>query len=81
VAERVVDAVEVLATVSLTVTPVNDAPVATGDSATVAEGAATTIDLAANDTDADDGIDPASIQIVSGPASGSVVVNADGTVT
>ena len=67
-------------TVSLTVTPVNDAPVAAADSFTVTEGSTTNLDLAANDTDADDGLDLTSITIVRGPTNGSLVVNADGTV-
>ena len=67
-------------TVNLTVTPVNDAPVAVADSFTVNEGSTTNLNLAANDTDADDGLDLASITIVSGPTNGSIVVNADGTV-
>src|SRR5213594_4133697 len=74
-------AVSNVATVSLTVTPVNDAPLAVADAATLAEGASTTINLAANDTDPDNALDLASIQIVSGPANGSVVVNGDGTVS
>ena len=68
------------ATVTLGVTPVNDPPVATDDAGTVAEGGSITLDLAGNDSDADDGLDLASIQIVSGPSSGTVTVNADGTV-
>ena len=67
-------------TVNLTVTPVNDAPVAVADSFTVNEGSTTNLNLAANDTDADDGLDLSSITIVSGPTNGSIVVNADGTV-
>ena len=67
-------------TVSLTITPINDAPIATADSFTVNEGSTTTLNLASNDTDADDGLDLASIAIVSGPTNGSIVINADGTV-
>ena len=67
-------------TVNLTVTPVNDAPIAVADSFTVIEGSTTNLNLAANDTDADDGLDLTSINIVSGPSNGSIVVNADGTV-
>ena len=67
-------------TVNLTITPVNDAPVAVADSFTVNEGSTTNLNLAANDTDADDGLDLTSITIVSGPENGSIVVNADGTV-
>ncbi|MGB5619485.1 MAG: tandem-95 repeat protein, partial [Desulfobacterales bacterium] len=59
---------------------VNDAPVAMVDSFTVNEGSTTNLNLAANDSDADDGLDLTSIAIVSGPANGALVVNADGTV-
>jgi hypothetical protein len=74
-------AVSSSATVSLTVTPQNDPPSAVADSATVLEGGSVGIDLAANDTDSDNALDLGSIQIVSGPANGSLVVNGDGTVT
>ena len=60
-------------TVSLTITPVKDAPVAVADSFTVNEGSTTNLNLATNDTDADDGLDLTSINIVSGPANGSIV--------
>ncbi len=66
--------------VTLTVTAVNDAPVAAPDSFTVNEGSTTNLNLAANDNDADDGMDPGSIAIVSGPTHGSIVMNGDGTV-
>ena len=67
-------------TVTVNVAPVNDAPVANPDAYTVNEGSTTTLDLAANDTDADDGLDLASITIVSGPTNGTLTVNTDGTV-
>ncbi|MDT3778353.1 DUF2341 domain-containing protein [Nitrospira sp. MA-1] len=68
-------------TVSLTVTPVNDAPVAVADSFIVSESSTTILNLAGNDTDADDGLDLTSITIVSGPANGTITsINADGTV-
>jgi len=70
-----------VATVSITVTPVNDSPVANNDTATVNEGGSGIINVAANDTDADDGLDLTTVAIVTGPGNGSVVVNADGTVT
>ena len=60
--------------------PANNAPVAAADSFTVDEGSTTTLDVAANDSDADNGLNLASIAIVSAPANGSVVVNPDGTV-
>ena len=72
-----------VATVSITVTPVNDAPVANNDSATVAEGG--TLNVAApgvlgNDTDADS---PAlTAVLVTGPAhASSFTLNADGSYT
>ena len=58
-----------------------DPPRATNDNATVAEGASVLIDLATNDSDNFDALDLASISIVSGPSSGSAMVNGDGTVT
>jgi VCBS repeat-containing protein len=68
-------------TVNIGVTPINDAPVAVADSASVAEGGSMLIDLAGNDSDSDDGLDLSSLVITSGPANGSVTVNADGTVS
>lgn len=69
-----------IATVTIAVTPRNDAPVARADSASVGEGGSVRIDLAANDSDADDALDLASIRIVAAPARGRVAVNSDGTV-
>src|SRR5207247_2124108 len=71
------------ATVSVTVTPVNDAPVATGDSATVAEGGTVTVldstaaSVLANDTDAE--ANTLTATKLSDPTHGSVTLNADGT--
>ena len=64
------------ATVSLTVTPVNDAPVAHGDSATLAEDSVDfPVDVLANDTDADNLTAPyntgLTVVSVSDPAHGS----------
>ncbi len=69
------------ATVNITVTPVNDAPVAGNDSASVAEGNSVLIDLAANDSDVDNALDLNSINIIAAPANGSLIINGDGTVT
>jgi VCBS repeat-containing protein len=67
------------ATVSLTVRPVNDAPVAVDDTATTDEDSAATIAVLANDSDVDgDALSPI---LASGPSHGSVVLNADGTFT
>src|SRR3989442_4658507 len=69
------------ATVSITVTPVNDAPVANSDSATVAEGGTVTVldstaaSVLANDTDAEGNTLTATK--LSNPAHGSVIGIAD----
>jgi VCBS repeat-containing protein len=66
------------ATVSVTITCIDDLPVAVNDSATVAEDAvATSIDVLANDTDVDGG--PKSIQSATDPAKGSVSITGGGT--
>ena len=66
------------ATVSVTVTCVDDPPVAVNDSATVLEdAAATAVPVLANDTDVDGG--PITIGSVSDPANGTVVITGGGT--
>ena len=62
-------------------TPVNFAPAAANDSATLAEGDSVLIDLAANDSDPEGALNPGSIQIASGPAHGSIATHGDGSVT
>src|SRR5207245_3791503 len=67
------------ATVSITVTPVNDAPVANSDSATVAQGStvtgldSTAASVLANDTDAE--ANTLTATKLSDPAHGSVTLN------
>jgi VCBS repeat-containing protein len=64
-------------TVNVTVTPVDDNPVAVNDNKTVAEDdPATTINVLANDTDVDGG--PKTIASATQPANGTVVVAANG---
>ena len=59
----------------------NVAPTAVFDNFVIAEGASSNLNLAANDTDPDDGLDLASITIKSGPTNGTITaINADGTV-
>src|SRR6185369_9206048 len=66
------------ATVSVTVTCVDDAPTAVNDSATVTEDdPATAINVLANDTDVDGG--PKSIASVVQPANGTVAITGGGT--
>ncbi len=71
-----------VATASITVTQVNDPPIANPDSATTEEGTAILINLVANDIDPDPagGINPGSVQVTQ-PANGTVINNLDGTVT
>ncbi|ABC82832.1 Ig-like domain-containing protein [Anaeromyxobacter dehalogenans] len=67
------------ATVSITVTAVDSgAPVAAADGATTAEGTAVVVAVLANDTVQDL---PATVTVLSAPAHGTAVANADGTVT
>ncbi len=55
-------------------------PVAVADSATVEEGQVVEINVTDNDTDPDGDLDSTTVSITSYPVSGSVVVNANGTV-
>ncbi len=68
------------ATISLTITPANDAPIAVNDVFTVTQGTTTNINLATNDTDIDNALDLTSITIISAPSEGALVDNNDGTV-
>ncbi|HEY7591098.1 MAG TPA: Ig-like domain-containing protein [Candidatus Limnocylindrales bacterium] len=63
------------ATVTIDVSAVNDPPVATDDSASTPEDTATTIDVVANDTDTEGGLDPTTVSVTAGPANGSVSVD------
>jgi VCBS repeat-containing protein len=68
-----------VATVSITITPVNDAPIAVDDTATTPEDTAVVLNLVANDSDVDSST--LSVVSLSAPLHGSAVLNADGTVT
>ncbi|MEZ6130828.1 MAG: Ig-like domain-containing protein [Planctomycetaceae bacterium] len=67
------------ATVTITVNPVNDAPVAVDDSDSTSEGDSVEIDVLINDTDAED--DNLTVASVTQPANGTAVINADGSIT
>ncbi|QDU30868.1 hypothetical protein ETAA8_60170 [Anatilimnocola aggregata] len=69
------------ATVAVTVTPINDIPVAGADSFTIVAGTTTALNLAANDTDAEGRLSLGSIVIVQQPTNGTIGVNANGTVS
>jgi gliding motility-associated-like protein/uncharacterized repeat protein (TIGR01451 family) len=68
-----------IATVDITVNPVNDPPQAQDDLATGDPGTPITIDVLLNDTDTE-GDNLSVSSIISGPTNGSVVVLPDGTV-
>jgi len=68
-----------LATVTINVTPVNDAPVATDDSYTTDEGTQLTGNVLGNDTDIDG--DTLTVSVGTGPQHGSLTLNADGSFT
>jgi hypothetical protein len=60
--------------VSITITPVNQPPVTTADTAVVNEGESVDIPVLANDTIAFDGLDVSSVTIVTSPTRGTAVV-------
>ena len=69
-----------VATVTITVTPVNDVPVAVDDGFETDEDVTLSVPppgVLANDTDADG--DPLTALLVSGPANGAVTLNPDGS--
>jgi Ca2+-binding RTX toxin-like protein len=66
-------------TVTVTVNPVNDAPVAVDDAATTPFNTAVVIDVVGNDTDVDG--DTLSVLGTPTSADGTVAVNPDGTIT
>ena len=65
------------AIVSITVTPVNDPPVANDDSTGTLRNTPVTVDVLANDSDPDGFADlvPASVTVVTPPLNGSTIVN------
>jgi VCBS repeat-containing protein len=65
-----------IATISITVTPLNDAPVANGDAFALLRGAVHDGSLVVSDGDP---LDTMTYSIVSGPAYGTVVINPDGS--
>ena len=69
-----------LATASINVIPVNDAPVATADLASQIVGSPVTISVLGNDTDIDNALDPASLQITGSAGPGQpLTVAGEGT--
>ena len=75
-----VDGACTTATVTVTVSAVNDGPDAVDDSDTTDEDTAVTVDVLGNDTDVDDGLDPASVMITGTAGNGNTSVNPDGSI-
>ncbi len=67
------------ASVSITITAVNDAPNLATDSYTTNEDTPINMDVLSNDTDVENDVAPASIQIVTATANGTLTINADYT--
>ncbi len=70
-----------VATVAITITPVNDAPIALGDSVTTAEDTAATGNVLTNDTDVDTAHAALTAALVTGPSHGTVNLATDGSFT
>ena len=67
------------ATVTITVSAVNDAPIAAPDAASTVQDTSVTVDLVSNDDDVDG--DELVVEIVTQPAGGTVAIGADQAVT
>lgn len=66
----------------LTVTRVNDLPVANNDAGSVQQdGGPVVVNVVANDTDSDGSIDPATVVIVNAPLNGTATVDAAGNIS
>jgi VCBS repeat-containing protein len=63
-------------TIAIAVTAVNDPPMAANDSATTPQASPITINVLANDSDADGTLVPSTVTLATLPASGSATVNA-----
>lgn len=67
--------------ITVSINAINNPPIAVPDSLVVNEGSSTTLNLAGNDLDLDDGLDLTSITIVSGPTNGTITsINTNGAV-
>ncbi len=68
------------ATVTITVTPVNDAPVAVDDTASTPEDTGVVVAILDNDFDVDGTLDPATVSIAIAPTNGGTTVGTDGSI-
>ncbi len=69
------------ATIIITVSPVNDKPVATNDVVTTTEDGPLSNSVATNVTDVDNNVNPNSFVAIDAPKHGTIVMNTDGTYT
>jgi Ca2+-binding RTX toxin-like protein len=69
------------ATVAVSITSANDAPVAVDDAATLKEDTTTTVNVLANDVDPEGNLDPSTVRVLTGTRNGTATANPDGTVT
>lgn len=69
------------AVVNITITAVNSPPQANDDSATTPQDTAVTINVASNDSDPDNNLDPSSISITANPANGTAAAAGPGQIT
>ncbi|MCP4206981.1 MAG: tandem-95 repeat protein, partial [Shimia sp.] len=69
------------ASVSITIDPVADPPLANDDSASTSEYTPVTINVATNDTDPEGDLDPNSVVTFSSPGFGTTLDNGNGTIT
>lgn len=75
------DALSNVATVSIVINPVNDAPIANPDLASTNQEVPVSIPVLANDIDVDNTLDGSGLIVVNGPANGTAVVEpASGTI-
>ena len=69
------------ATVIITVTPVNDPPIAVDDTTTTLEDTPVDIPVLSNDSDPDGSLDTSSVVIITPPNHGTPTINPDGSIT
>ena len=68
------------ATVTVTINPINDPPVALNNSDSTPEDTPVTISVLNNDSDVDGNLVPGTVQVLTGPSNGSTIVNGDGSI-
>ncbi|GIU07693.1 hypothetical protein TUM4445_13510 [Shewanella sp. MBTL60-112-B2] len=74
------DGVSSEAKVQISINSINDAPLAQSDAAVLEEDGSVTISILDNDSDLDGALDLSSVVITDQPSSGSLQINADGSV-